>query len=201
MAYFPDVLIESLRSSHILGIFLHVDTTPPLSIWAGINDIPAKFVGTAINASSTTFIGGGVMRDVPLLEALINGAMERVEFQLSGLSFDQANILNTQAPPVRGKGVWVGITTLDQFYQPVSDIIPVWSGVASFISERSPPVQGTETPLVTMALTVSSGTVTRSRPSGFLWTDAHHQKNHPGDLFCKQQPRISRGVAPVWPDR
>lgn len=199
MGYVPDEVIEALRSSHTLGIFMRIDTTPTGRFWMGTSDIPIKFKGTSIEADGGTYIGGGVLGGIPTLEALINDVAERVEFQMSGLTQDQSAIFNANVPEVRGKKVHVGFTVLDTDYKPVSDIIPIWTGSASFFSERSPPVGSTETPLITMALSVASGAVTRSRPSASLWSHAHQQALYPTDDFCKGTARLARGVAPSWP--
>lgn len=199
MGYIADDVIEALRSSHRLGIFVKIDTTPPGRFWMGASDIPLKFKGATIDVEGGTYIGGGVLGNIPVLEALINDTAERVEFQMSGLSADQAEIFNTAVPPVRGKRVHLGITVLNDYYQPISDIIPMWTGTASFFSERSPSVGSGETPTVMMSLSVGSGPTTRSRPSASLWSHAHQQALFPGDDFCKGTTRLARGVAPAWP--
>ena len=53
---------------------------------------------------------------------------------------------------------------------------------------------------VTLTLSVVAGSVTRSRAAQSLWSDAQQKAFSPTDDFCKQVQRLSRGIAPVWPN-
>lgn len=196
--YVPPAVIESMRSSHMLGIFLRMETDPALHIWLGVNDIPAGF--DSIDPAGTVYLGGGRLLNVPTLEVLVNGQSGSVEFGISGIDPATAlKVLDTM-PPVRGKAVQIGLTTLDDYYQPTSGIIPIWTGAASHPSERSEPVSGSGSPTLAISLAVISGNGTRSRASASMWSSAHHKAKHPTDLFCDGTARLARGVAPAWPN-
>jgi len=198
MGYVPDDVIAAMRGSHSLGIFFRMDTNPALHLWMGINDIPAEF-DHAIDLEGTVYLGGGRLAGIPTLEVLINGVADRVEFQMSGISPEDAERIDTEAPPVRGATVHVGIVPLDQYYQPMGYIVPLWIGTASFTTEKSSPVTGREQPTITMGLSVGSGSTTRSRKSTALWSPAQQKALYPTDLFCNGTARLARGVAPSWP--
>ncbi|MDX0312829.1 hypothetical protein GOC54_17370 [Sinorhizobium meliloti] len=57
MEFIPSNIVEEMRGSHQLGIFLRVDTDPALHLWFGINDIPANF--DSIDPTGTVYLGGG----------------------------------------------------------------------------------------------------------------------------------------------
>lgn len=198
MAYYipPDV-IEALRGSHNLGIFMSLQTDPPLHIWFGVNDIPARI--DSVDAEGTVYQGGGRLIGVPTLETQVNGTSDSVEFTLSGIDVDTGTALADSIPEVRGRDLYVGLTTLDEYYQPMSAIIPIWQGRASHTGEASQAVSGTENRTMSLSLLVTTGSDTRSRSSSALWSSAQHKAKHPTDLFFDNTASLSRGVQPKWP--
>lgn len=197
MGWVPDHVIEEMRGSHLLGIFLHVATDPALHMWFGVHDIPAKI--DSVDADGTVYLGGGRLNGLPTLEVLVNGTADNVEMTMSGIDPAAAARMLESIPAVRGRDVFVGLTTLDQYYQPMSNIIPVWHGTASHVAESSAPVAGNQNRSISLSLLVTSGEGTRSRPSRALWSSAHQKAQYPTDKFCDQTPRMARGVAPDWP--
>lgn len=208
--YVSVAVLDSMRTSHQLGIFMRLDTEPPLHIWMGVGDIPAGFDG--VDPDGTVYLGGGRLLNIPSLEVLCNGQSGSAVFGISGIDPATALEVLDAMPPVRNKEVVIGLTTLDDYYQPNSSIIPVWIGRASHPKESSAPVAAGENPATTLALAVVTGDDTRSRPSSSLWSPAHQtalwrrffptpelQAANPRDRCCDQTPRLARGVAPVWP--
>jgi hypothetical protein len=163
----------------------------------GVNDIPVGF--DSIDPNGTVYLGGGRLIGVPTLEVLVNGTADSVEFTISGIDPSTGQKMLESIPAVRGCAVHMGLTTLDQYYQPMSDIIPVWMGSASHLGEASQIVTGTQSPSLTLSLSVVSGEPTRSRPARSLWSSAHQKAISPTDKFCDQTARLARGVQPVWP--
>jgi len=198
MNWVPDNIIEEMRGSHILGIFMRVATEPPLHVWVGMNDIPAGF--DSIDPDGTVYLGGGVLIGFQTLEILVNGTSDAVEFTVSGIDPETGSRMIDSMPPVRGADVAIGITTLDQYFQPMSKIIPLWPGKASHVSETAAPVKSGETMSLTLSLSVVSGEATRSRAAGVLWSPAHQEALSSGDKFCNNTPRLAREVQPVWPN-
>lgn len=198
MAYYipPDV-IEALRGSHNLGIFMSLQTDPPLHIWFGVNDIPARI--DSVDAEGTVYQGGGRLIGVPTLETQVNGTSDSVEFTLSGIDVDTGTALADSIPEVRGRDLYVGLTTLDEYYQPMSAIIPIWQGRASHTGEASQAVSGTENRTMSLSLLVTTGSDTRSRSSSALWSSAQHKSVYSTDLFFDNTATLARGVQPKWP--
>lgn len=197
MAYVPENVIEALRGSHQLGIFFRIDTVPALHLWVGINDIPAHI--DSVEPDGTVYLGGGRLIGVPSLEVLVNGTADSVEFSISGVDPATGAAALASIPPVRGKEVLLGITTLDQYFQPMSSIIPIWRGVASHATETSAAGASNSSPSMTLGLVISAGEPTRSRASRAMWSSPHQKAISPTDLFCDGTARLARGVQPVWP--
>ncbi|MDX0930594.1 hypothetical protein U8C37_09400 [Sinorhizobium medicae] len=198
MEFVPSSIVEEMRGSHQLGIFLRVDTDPALHLWFGINDIPANF--DSIDPTGTVYLGGGRLIGVPTLEILVNGTADSVEFTLSGLDPTTSAKMLDSLPPVRGAAVQMGLTTLDRYFQPMSSIIPIWTGTASHTGEVSPPVEEGDSPSITLSLAVVTGEATRSRGARSVWSTPHQKAISLTDKFCDGVSRLARGVQPVWPN-
>jgi hypothetical protein len=196
--YVSAAQIDAMRGSHPLGIFMRMDCDPALHVWMGVNDIPAGI--DSLDEGGTVYLGGGRLLNVPTLEILINGQSDDVEFGISGIDPATAQKVVDEMPDVRGADVHIGITPLDQYYQPVGSIVTLWLGTASHTRESMPPVTGTDTRTMTLGLAVVSGNNTRSRPSLSMWSSPHQKALYPTDKGCDNVSRIARGVAPAWPD-
>lgn len=198
MDWVPSNVVEALASSHQLGIFVHIATSPPLRVWFGVEDIPITI--ESVDEAGAFYQGGGRLLGLPTLEVLVNGTADAVELAISGIDPATGAQLIASIPPVRGADVYVGITTLNDYYQPMSKIVPLWRGTASHPTESSPTVTGQQNRTTTLGLAVASGGETRSRSSRSLWSSAHQKAISPTDLFCDNTSRMARGVQPIWPN-
>ncbi|NEI60907.1 hypothetical protein [Rhizobium leguminosarum] len=196
--YVPVDVTDRLRSSALLGLFMRVETDPSLHIWFGVHDIPARF--DSIDEEGTVYFGAGRLMGLPSLEVLLNGTSDAVDFMMSGVDPDTGARLIDSIPEVRGALVHIGITTLDDYYQPMTDVIPLWQGIAARTSESMPVVSGRNQPTLTLSLSVVAGENMRSRPSRALWSSAQQHAISPTDDFCNNTIRYSRGVQPAWPN-
>lgn len=197
MGYLSDPMIAAFRKSYDAGVFVRIDTSPePMCVWLGINDIPLEFIND-IDIDGQVYVGGGLLTDIPELEMLINGQADRAMFELSGVDPQTAQVI--QPIDVRGCDVHIGITAFNERYQPISQIVPVATGTASYTTEGSAPVIGLELPTVVMGMSVGFGDVTRAQPAYDRWSPQQFEAEHPGDKFCNNTPRYNRGVAPVYP--
>lgn len=198
MGWIPDEIIEEMRRSHQLGLFLRLATDPALHMWFGVNDIPAGF--DSIDPSGTVYLGGGKLIGIPTLEVLVNGTSDSVEFTISGIDPETASKTLDSIPAVRGVAVHMGLTTLDRYYQPMSAVLPIWGGIASHVSEASMAVPSDQPVSLTLSLAVVSGEATRSRAARSLWSAPHQKAISPTDRFCDGTARLARGVQPAWPN-
>lgn len=198
VTYVPDAVTSVMRGSHLLGVFLRIDTDPALHMWFGTHDTPIGFDG--IDPDGTVYLGGGRLIGIPSLEVLVNGTSDAVKFSVSGIDPTTGAKMLDSIPDVRGKAVHLGITTLDQYFQPMTNIIPLWSGTASHPEEGRAPIQTGQTATLSLSLAVVGGENMRSRPSRALWSDAMQKAIHPTDDFCKGTALLSRGTQPAWPN-
>lgn len=197
ITYVPDSVTSEMRGSHQLGVFLRVDTTPALHMWFGVNDVPIGFDG--IDPDGTVYLGGGRLIGIPSLEVLVNGTSDAVDFTVSGIDPATGARMLDSIPEVRGAAVHLGITTLDQYYQPMTNVISLWTGTASHTKESRAPVQTGKTATISLSLAVVGGENMRSRPSRALWSSAMQKAIYPTDKFCDGTALLSRGTQPAWP--
>lgn len=198
MIVVPETVIDALRRSHLLGLFFRLDTAIPMRVWLGINDIPAG-IESVDPSNQETYLGGGILHEIPNLEAVLNGKADRAEFIISGIDPNSMAPFDMDEIDVRGKDFHVAITTLDDNYQPMSNLIPLMTGRGSFLTERSDAVTGTDNQTITLGLSVGFGITTRDRNSQVLWSPQHQKAMYPTDQFCDNTARLERGVAPAWP--
>lgn len=197
VTYVPDAITAEMRGSHQLGVFLRVDTDPALHLWFGVNDVPIGFDN--IDPDGTVYLGGGRLIGIPSLEILVNGTSDAVDFTVSGIDPATGARMLDSIPDVRGADVHLGITTLDEYFQPMTNVIPLWRGTASHPKEAMPARQTGDTATLSLSLAVVAGENMRSRPSRALWSDAMQKALYPTDDFCKGTALLARGTQPAWP--
>lgn len=186
------------RITDLNAVFFRLATDPPLRLWCGINDIPIELVN--VDAAGAVYLGAGRLLNVPDLEVLINGIADRVEFYLPGVSVENANRVAAAAPEIQGLPVHVGVATLDDRYQPVTNIIPVWYGLADLWAMKQPlSSDRDQPPSRTLVLSVGSGRTGRARARRASYTPAQQKLVYPTDKFCDFTPRYTTLYEVVWP--
>ncbi|WP_234841728.1 hypothetical protein [Sinorhizobium meliloti] len=148
MEFLPAHIIEEMRGSRQLGIFLRVDTDPALHLWFGINDGQLRQYRSDRNGLSR--------RPPSYRRADARGAGQRYSGQCRVHAFgprsnDVGKMLDS-LPPVRGAAVQMDLTTLDRYCQPMSSIIPIWTRTVSHTGEASPPVEEGDSASITLLL-------------------------------------------------
>ena len=197
--YIPQEHSKYFGPSMRLGVFWRLDTSPdPIRLWMGVYDVKAGI--SAIDATGSTYLGAGRLMSVPDLEQLVNGVADRVEFYLSGADAGTFNSLLTSMPVIKGKRCHVGVAPMDERYQLLTPIIPIWTGIADFwIAEEKPVADPTKNIVRTVAISVGSGSTNRSRNKVLSWTDAEHRVNNPTDGFFSRVARYTNTYMVTWP--
>ena len=105
-----------------LGIFMRIDLSPPIRLWLGIGDAVA--IIDATDGAGATYSGLGQIINLPAFSQVINGAADRMDIKLSGVSADVANMASTQADLIKGKALSIGIGMFDPTWTMIGS--PVW---------------------------------------------------------------------------
>lgn len=199
MGYLPDPTIAAFKGAYNLGLFFRVDTSPALTIWYGVHDIPA--VIPSVDVSGTIYLGAGLIADIPdAIEVLINGTADRADWIMSGVDPTLTANIDGSAPSVVGKRVSFGVASMDARWQMLSDIIVMWEGTADFWAETQP-LQADPNKPKTRTLTLATTTGDASRALGFYatWTKPIQRIISATDLFCDRTPRYYQGQIIRWP--
>lgn len=198
MGYAPDSVITALRGSYNLGVFFRLGTLPALHLSLSVNDIP--IVMPSLDAPGTVYQGAGRIITFPALEVLVNGIADTVEFTLSGVDPQAVALMQESAPAVLGASVKMGIAPMDARWQPVTNIIPLWSGTADVTSENiSPSTDPRQGGMQSISLTAMTGDQSRQVPNNYTYSNATQQALHPGDAFCSRTQLYRQTTIVVWP--
>lgn len=168
-----------------VAVFLRVATDPVIALWLGFADIDVPI--NALDVAGETYQGLGALVGVPQLQQLLNGVAQRADFALSGVSAAVASMAQSEAEDVIGSTVNVGTSMMDDDWQLEGDVLWLWEGRADVLTTS---MQGQSDGSQAFAIQLSVGTANAGRAHAeyATWSDAQHQRAHPGDLFFSHVP-------------
>lgn len=181
-----------------LAILLYVAAVgTPVRAWSG----PGDFTLTADNVDLTggTYLGVGELVGVPTLQALINGAADRVEFTVSGVTPEIKRLADADAATVRSAPAAIGVLVLGANEQPISPAAWLWEGEADRVRFGRTAGEMDGAPTHSVTLSVGSWATGRRRPGFSNFTDADHRRRHPSDRFFDRVALYSQTATKTWP--
>lgn len=178
-----------------LFFLLKTKTQGYVRAWLGVGDydLPADDV----DLEGGTYLGIGLVGDIPALSQLIGGLGERVEFTLNGADEITLSLADEDAAEVRAAPVNVGVVFFDEEWQPAGDVAWLWDGVADVPAVDRSATEDQITRRVT--LSVGSGFTDRTRPQLAFYTDAEQKRRSPTDTFCARVAGYSVDSTITWP--
>ena len=176
---------EALRYS----LLVRIGTATPLRIWGGIGD----FVTDSDDEldPSATYLGVGILGNVPAMRQLIGGVAERLDFTFSGVDSETQAWLDSGSD-IDGAEVNVGVVFFDDDWSTVAPTAWMWTGIADVASLNY--ANGKKT----VTLSVVSEFFDRQRASLTMWTNAAHQALSPGDRFFDRIARMNLTTSAKW---
>lgn len=197
---FNDDELEALYSGvQNIAAFFRLDTDPIVRLWMGFGNIAAE--SNVFDPDGAEYIGFGELRDIPTFNQIMNGAAQRVDFTLSGVSGSVLQIAaNEDADSVKGKRVAVGFGVFGSDWQLLGP--PHWLATyrADRLSIDQPPVQDSSSGVLrTVTLSCGSLLTSRRRPKYSYFSDTDQQARSPGDTFCEFTPRYANNFNKKWP--
>lgn len=177
-------IMSATGSPRFSVFFLLLASSGPVRAWLGPGDyaLPADDVDT----TGGTYLGIGLVGDVPALRQLVGGVAERVEFSLSGADAATFALADADAADVRGAQVQVGIIFFDADWQAVAPVAWLWEGVADTPSVDRDGSGGQVTRRV--SLSVGSAFTDRTRPQLAFYTPPDQKRRSATDTFCDRVP-------------
>lgn len=197
---FNDAELAALESGmQRIGVFFRLATDPVVRLWLGIGNIEPGV--NVLDQTGATYQGFGEIQSLPDFNQMINGAAQRVEFSVSGVSGGLLAIASgDDAEAVKGKPVSVGLGIFGSDWALLGSVKWFANYTADYLSvlqaESSDPMQ----PIVrTVALSCGSLMTGRRRPGRSYFTDQDQQARYPGDRFCSLVGRYAHGFNKAWP--
>ena len=180
-----------MSESSRYAILIYIDTPESVRLWTGAGD----FETTADDDldPSAIYPGVGTLGEIPALRQLIGGTAERLNFAFSGVDLIPKSWVDDDGSPITNSLISLGIVFFDAAWQIIAPVAWLWEG------QIDVPTSAMSFGVKTISLSALSGPADRARPSFKFWTNAAHQKDHPGDLFFERVSIYSIGTLPKWP--
>ncbi len=181
------------------AILLRIATDPVIRLWVGaVRDLalPADNIETTEGAIYQSM---GLLTELPVFAALLNGQAERVEFGLSGagVTGEIAAIASTEAGDIRRVAVNVGWFAFDSQWRKITPVDWRWQGTADSLSidRRGDAINATR------VIRLSAGSIFtwRRRPAIAYFTDPDQRRRSADDAFLSEVRRYSAQSTKVWP--
>ena len=197
---FNDAELAVLESGmQQIGVFFRLETDPVVRLWLGIGNIEPGV--NVLDLTGATYQGFGEIQKVPDFNQMINGAAQRVEFSVSGVTGKMLAIASgDDAEAVKGKSVSVGIGIFASDWSLLGSVKWFANYTADYLSVQQAATDDANQPIVrTVTLSCGSLMTGRRRPGRSYFTDADQQARYPGDLFCNLVGRYAHGFNKAWP--
>lgn len=176
------------------SFIFRIETDEPAMFWTGHGDLllPADDVLPGPELA----LGGGSLVNVPDLEELINGAAQRLEITVSGVSEETLRFAQEEALQIPGAAVWIGRIEFDENWQQARPVEWEWSGEGRGLYVNGEEGEGGRTRSI--VLRVGAGDTTRSRAPLSFFTDADQRREYPDDSIFANVGRINAGSSRRW---
>jgi hypothetical protein len=182
-----------------IAAFFRVETEPnPVLLWLGFGHIA---VTNTLDPDGTEYVGFGEIFDLPTFNQMLNGAAQRVEFALSGVSGDVLAVASgNDAEIISGARTSVGIGFLGTDWQLLGAVHWFANYTADFLSTQQAETTDPEQPIIRkVVLSAGSLMTARRRPSLSYLTNQDQQARSTGDMFCNLVGRYAHGWIKPWP--
>ncbi|OGT55476.1 MAG: hypothetical protein A3E01_09210 [Gammaproteobacteria bacterium RIFCSPHIGHO2_12_FULL_63_22] len=165
--------------------------SPVLYIWSGHGALETP--ADSVDASGATWLGGGHVVSVPSLKLLLNGAADRIDIRLSGITAEILRLVEEDRPEVQEAEVLIGRVEFDDDWQVSGTINWEWLGVADSMTIASGNSEKGRERVLTVS--IRSGDTTRSNPQPAFFTDADQRGRSSDDAFFSHVGKINAGTS------
>lgn len=180
--------LMSEREAPQYAFFFKIGT---LRTWTGFEAI--ETTADDVLDPSQLYTGAGLLTAMDPLSQLIGGVAERISVTFVGTDAQIRSYIDDEGTVIAGTPAYVGMVFFDDDWQSVDPVAWIWNGKADVVTSSY------RDSVRKMSLSLGSEFVDRARAYLAYWTNAGHQKDHPGDLFCERVPLYSQTKSPVWP--
>lgn len=193
-------IVEAGRRHVRPALFLRIAADPVIRAWSGIGG--CVLPPDPIETEGGRYLGVGWLRNIPVMEALINGAAESVTFTLSGVDPRTLELVDG-AEDLRGVRANLGLMFMGPRYQ--RGAVRWWRRYrVDMVGTREvalPPTEGGPAVEFSVSLTLGSARTSRRLSQPSTWTHAEQSRLHPGDLGCANVSRLTADATRPWPPK
>lgn len=187
--------LMSAVSAPRYSVLVRFGMETPVRAWAGIGDL--EIPADEVEAEGATYLGVGILGNVPALRQLIGGVAERLEFSLAVPSGEIFALADDEVASVRAAPVDVGVIFFDEDWQQ-SDVAWLWNGTAD-VPSVSRSTNGLNV-VRTIKISAGSAFTDRTRPQHSYFTDADQKRRSATDDFCLRVDLYSINSTIKWPN-
>lgn len=188
-----EAALETQKGAVRPAIFMRIDSDPVARAWSGVGDFHLDQDVVETEVGGAIYKGTGLISNMPAFEALLNGAMSRLDVTISGVAQSILDMVDAAIADVEGAAIHFGLSFLDADQQPVA--APLWmieGAVDELSTDRQPGVRS-------VSLSAAYGAVDRRRPALAWLTQSDQQRRHAGDRCCDRMPLYDAGRQLVFP--
>jgi hypothetical protein len=182
------------------ALFLRIATDPVTRAWSGVGGYAVA--ADAVETEGGRYLGVGWLRNIPVMEALLNGAAESVTFTLSGVDGRILDLVDG-VQDLRGVRANLGLMFFGGRYQ--RGPIYWWRRYrVDMVGSREvalPINDGGSAVEASVSLTLGSARTSRRLSQPSTWTHVEQQRLHPGDLGCANVSRLTADATRPWPPK
>ncbi|MEG3086185.1 hypothetical protein [Sphingomonas sp. PB4P5] len=172
------------------SILFRLGSDPAAYLWSGVGDLELPI--NALDGTPTIYRGAGALLDIPELEQLINGAADRIDISISGVSVEGIRLALEDAPSVKGASVHIGAAYFDKHWQ----LIEVeW---LALLRADTLLVAGQQTETGrsrTVTLSIGTDFTDRSRAPVAFFTDPDQRRRSSDDRIFDHVSGITQGTS------
>ncbi|MET4197291.1 hypothetical protein ABIA95_000168 [Bradyrhizobium sp. LA8.1] len=197
---FNEAELEALDSGVFrIGVFFQLQVDPdPVRLWLGFGNIRPGV--NVYDPDGALYKGLGELQNVPAIKQLMNGAAERVEFVVSGVSGDLQEIASgNDAEEVKGRPALVGFALMGADWSMIGPVHWCAYYVADYMGGSLSVDDQSSQQISQISLSCGTRFTGRRRPAFAYWSDPDQQARFPGDKFCSIAKSYAHGFNKTWP--
>lgn len=169
-----------------------------IRLYAGFGDFPVPPGGMETEGGVYTCVGrwGG---DLPDFDWLMNGQVQALDLQLSGVDVETARSYLYERDTIIGAPAAFGWAVLDERFKLAGPVHwPRWGYLAQprLSRSRTGPAQWTRT----LGVSLMCGPVQRRKPTHTYYTGPDQRRRSPDDAFCDRTPLLNVQSTRPWPN-
>lgn len=161
----------------------------PVRLWSGHGDLDIPV--DEVEYATARYRGAGELLPVPEIKQLLNGAADRLDFVVSGVSEATVRLALEDAPLVENAELRLGEVLFDADWQVLS-VKWRWQGLCDIVTVEDRETEAGRIRSVSVSARVNDAY--RSNPQPSYWTDQDQRRRSSDDAFCNQVAGITTGV-------